>query len=385
MTNHHLHQNSRKEKLDHLADLWIKENKHESIQKGTYQKGLIKIRAEPEDIKYIEEKIAKLLMKSVPENSSLKIGPIPTQDAMKAFRNSTPVSRIYELINDPKIKWANDEHITIKAYIMACFSELAYLHLTEYELTNEPRYKLFNPSLALDDFIKRGIRINLRDILINLDIPISVIETDNFVYVISKFRDFHIVAVRGTTFKKNNKISLDEVKIDLNAWHYQAPQGKYHRGFGKEAERAIPLLQNEIDNVSKIYFTGHSLGAAVASILTQLWPNKSEVAKPYIFSSPRFGTNLAVNWLPRYSYANPKDIVPHLPPKVIGYSDLGAEFYMIPTSKHRSSGFMSVLHTVRVKKYHSIEALRRGIGKSVQIDFPETIYIDSLLSKIRTS
>jgi hypothetical protein len=99
-----------------------------------------------------------------------------------------------------------------------------------------------------------------------------------------------------------------------------------------------PLAPNETDLVA---FTGHSLGAAVASVATILLAQMGfKVGMSYNFESPRFGNDIFAktyddvftHQFPTYRVTYAMDPVPHLPPRIPilfsrSYTHAGFEAY----------------------------------------------------------
>ena len=109
-----------------------------------------------------------------------------TEKIIKAFRKmtpATPLGKLRELIENIGAGWESDDETPEKAYALACFSELAYLHLAAYELQDRDRYKIF-PSSTLRDLIASGTKIDLKQVVsaIAEDIKIQSVERPHFVY-----------------------------------------------------------------------------------------------------------------------------------------------------------------------------------------------------------
>ncbi len=134
---------------------------------------------------------------------------------------------------------------------------------------------------------------------------------------------FAIVAFRGSEiWKKEGKFDLNKVIADLKAdvdirltdW----PRGgKVHRGF-KEALDEVWLdlsvyIRRLNDKGCKIWMTGHSLGAALATLGASRYGNVQGV---YSFGSPRVGNDVYKEKLDVkiYRIVNNDDIVARVPP-----------------------------------------------------------------------
>ena len=135
---------------------------------------------------------------------------------------------------------------------------------------------------------------------------------------------FAIVAFRGSEIWKKqetfdlNKVFADfktNVDIRLTDW----PQGgKVHRGFKEALEEVwldlLPYIRQLDGKGCKIWVTGHSLGAALATLCAGRYGNVQGV---YTFGSPRVGNeafkeNFDVNI---YRIVNNDDIVARVPAK----------------------------------------------------------------------
>lgn len=135
---------------------------------------------------------------------------------------------------------------------------------------------------------------------------------------------FAIVAFRGSEFwKKNEKSDLKKMIADLTAnidiWLTDwKPGGKVHRGFKEALDEAWPDLLPHIkklqDKGCKIWITGHSLGAALATLCAGRYGNVQGV---YTFGSPRVGNEVFKEnfHLKLYRFVNNDDIVTRVPPR----------------------------------------------------------------------
>ncbi|HEX8624766.1 MAG TPA: lipase family protein [Allosphingosinicella sp.] len=341
-----------------------------------YQKVLRSLRPSAEDIDYIDRRVqAERAARAAGQPSPRALPYVPPHDAIMAFHGRTPMARLYNCINRVDVDWQTDPRDPIKAYVLACFSELAYLHLTDQELAARDRYKLFEPSVTRAALRNWPLRLDLVAIMARADIPITIIETKKFVFLVARVHGYIVIAVRGTH-------GFRDILLDLEALKNPARNGFYHRGFGDEAAIALPDLVKAVGDKRPIYITGHSLGAAVASILTQIWPDQSRVRTPYLFASPRFGTPAAARRLPRYAYVRPLDPIPHAPPRWLGYSDQGAQTFSLPPGSSRRGGWASLWAVLRSRSLseHSIEGHRRLLGEVVGEVFPERVYVDALVA-----
>ena len=147
---------------------------------------------------------------------------------------------------------------------------------------------------------------------------------------------FAIVAFRGSEmWKKREKIDLNamfadlKTNIDIRLTDWEQG-GKVHRGFNEALDEVWPDLLPHIKNLHrngcKIWMTGHSLGAAFATLAASRFGNVQGV---YTFGSPRVGDgafreNLKIRI---YRIVNNDDIVPRVPPSG-GYVHVGELKYI---------------------------------------------------------
>ena len=139
-----------------------------------------------------------------------------------------------------------------------------------------------------------------------------------------------VVASRGTEPNEWN-----DVQANANAMTVLAETaGRVHRGFKKEVDDVWPMLETALMlNTKPVWFCGHSLGGAMATIcagrcfLSHISSNPEEL---YTFGSPRVGDRRYVNFikLTHYRWVNNNDIVPRVPPVWMGYRHRGREIYL---------------------------------------------------------
>lgn len=144
--------------------------------------------------------------------------------------------------------------------------------------------------------------------------------------------DFAVLAFRGTEVKKKK-----DVLTDLRATQIVAIEGGVHRGFQgaydsvkDEVEKALASLDKKLP----IYLTGHSLGAALATVATQNLDQRSKfrdrIAACYTFGSPRVGNTKYDRAFkaPIYRMVNTTDIVTVIPLLAMGYVHIGDIRYL---------------------------------------------------------
>lgn len=143
-----------------------------------------------------------------------------------------------------------------------------------------------------------------------------------------------IIAFRGTEPNEWN-----DIKADMDASKALAETvGHVHRGFKKEVDDLWPQLEEMLVSrkknlIKKLWFTGHSLGGAMASIcagrclLAHIDTSPEQI---HTFGSPRVGTKRYINHakVDYYRWVNNNDIVTRTPPVWLGYRHAGKEMYL---------------------------------------------------------
>ena len=185
------------------------------------------------------------------------------------------------------------------AFKLALFAKLAYEK--QRKARAQARRWGFNRSVLLD--IQKGKDIHTQCL-------VSANSTDI------------VVAFRGSEAKKEDWLS------NLQAVREAGPLlgTKAHEGFQDALYPVAVGLANTIDefknNDQKLWFTGHSLGGALASLAAGVMAeNNYPIFGLYTFASPRPGDKVFAEQLgeaiegPHYRVVNSLDVVPHVPPE----------------------------------------------------------------------
>jgi len=148
-------------------------------------------------------------------------------------------------------------------------------------------------------------------------------------------KDDCVVACRGT-----EPTEFNDIKADLNALMVGAEiGGKVHKGFQNEVDDLWPNMQSAILKLGgkktykvDIWFCGHSLGAAMATIVASRCYEDDECPNPqelYTYGSPRVGDKTYVEKLKvtHHRYQNNNDVVTRVPLWIMGYRHDGIHHY----------------------------------------------------------
>ena len=139
-----------------------------------------------------------------------------------------------------------------------------------------------------------------------------------------KGADAHVLSFRGTEVTEKSDV-LADLKAGKNL---EASGGKVHVGFKDELNKLWPAITVSLANIDALYVTGHSLGAAMATIAASRIQTK--VIALVTFGSPRAGNQEFVNSLTvtHYRVQNNCDDVTKVPFLLMGFAHHGTHKYM---------------------------------------------------------
>jgi|688.fasta_scaffold24829_4 triacylglycerol lipase len=164
-----------------------------------------------------------------------------------------------------------------------------------------------------------------------IDIP----STDTQAFIAGD-KDKIIVSFRGTQPGK-----LKDILSDLKFGRIYGPLGKVHSGFllslsSAWREIAATIRQFQ-DSKQTLWFTGHSLGAALATLAVgKMVEFAYDVDGLYTFGQPRAGNHTFANAINEemvakqkkyFRFVNNNDVVPRVPLRSTGYADAGYFLY----------------------------------------------------------
>ena len=146
-------------------------------------------------------------------------------------------------------------------------------------------------------------------------------------------KDDIVIACRGTQPTEFNDISAD-----LKAFPVVAETiSRVHRGFKAEVDELWPMVCEDVSRTvnvkKKLWICGHSLGAAMATIMANRCECDSSLNNPeelYTYGSPRVGWRTYVKSFGtvHHRWKNNNDIVTTVPPKFMGYKHCGELHYL---------------------------------------------------------
>ena len=148
-------------------------------------------------------------------------------------------------------------------------------------------------------------------------------------YLFSNDNDL-VIACRGT-----EPTQWADIKSDINALPVRSETvSRVHKGFKDAVDELWPEIEIDISNDKRnIWLCGHSLGAAMATIMTsRLWHNLDlkDPEELYTFGSPRVGWSGYVKdaGFVHHRWRNNNDIVTTVPFILMGYKHHGKQRYL---------------------------------------------------------
>src|SRR5262245_21702478 len=278
------------------------------------------------------------------------------------------------------IDWTRAEFDIEKAYCMALLSELAYLNITDEEYDHPYRAELV-PCEYHAAAVRQGYRIDfaseagLRHAE-GLQL-IDIIVTKYFVALVLKsYERLIVISIRGTQFAYDWKLNLD-IRKDTSQGFI------FHRGFLTEALKLLYHIERApyaamFEGRTPVYFTGHSLGGAVAAICFGIGRHSYDIPQrrwAYTFATPRYSIlKTLMRIRTPYHIRRLGDIVPSLPPRLLGYYDIRPEFDLNGNVVAESTGVDFTLFLKRnltlwgwrsLLREHSMELYRKTIGDNL--------------------
>jgi triacylglycerol lipase len=143
-------------------------------------------------------------------------------------------------------------------------------------------------------------------------------------YLLKDMNGMHVLSFRGTEVSEPSDV-LADLKAGKNV---EAIGGKIHVGFKGEINKLWPSIEKAVANIDSLHVTGHSLGAAMATIAAGRM--QSKVTALVTFGSPRVGNKEYVKCLTvtHYRVQNNCDDVTKVPFRLMGFDHHGTHRYM---------------------------------------------------------
>ncbi|KAI9290940.1 alpha/beta-hydrolase [Neoconidiobolus thromboides FSU 785] len=149
-----------------------------------------------------------------------------------------------------------------------------------------------------------------------------------------------IISFRGSANLQNWLINAQIGKVPMN---FGGNSYSVHRGFKTVTDNLFPTITSYLTPLMvsypqyKIVVTGHSLGAAIASLMALRIKYKLSVPDNklnlYTYGGPRIGDPDFARFVNRHGFTigrfvNENDVVPHLPPEISDYNHHQRELWV---------------------------------------------------------
>ncbi|UNC15757.1 hypothetical protein FE249_16760 [Acidiphilium multivorum] len=293
-------------------------------------------------------------------------------------------------------------------YICSLMAELAYCQVSEDEFDTLNRAKVI-PCQIYKSILEARKTTNIALAFGADGGDNTFVAVDRSVVSIGyKIENYLFVAFRGTSFLYDWLINFRINPVSIKSYNYffnyknkyskyliKSHYGLYHSGFAEEALRISLIISEKyhklFEGVEHVFYSGHSLGGAIAAISAALLPN-STTYSIHIIGAPRYCDVSAY-------YSNLMDvpvqimrrgdIVPFVPPRCFGYADhpiqtdtQGVQFKDRKTSSSISYLIWTSMLFLRLAaKPHAIDLYRRELGKTANAKMATAPLVD--LDKIR--
>lgn len=142
-----------------------------------------------------------------------------------------------------------------------------------------------------------------------------------------------------TAFRGTEPTQLRDWMTDADLNFVGGPGGGVHDGFYRALGYVYPEIRNTLSefqrNGQSLWFTGHSLGAALAmlTVAKLIQEEDRPVYGLYTFGQPRTGDKDFARTYNQeikartFRFVNNNDVVPRVPPRELGYSHAGTFLY----------------------------------------------------------
>jgi triacylglycerol lipase len=218
------------------------------------------------------------------------------------------------------------------SWLMACFSELAYLRFNPLFTNNQQKELITKYLEEFAEKNKKSSLLKLLDIvgydheaeterlIAELDLLnatlVKTFDSNGTQAILISTDKFITLAFRGT-----ESTSIKDIKSDTKATTTKCDSGgNIHSGFKAAFEEVASEIQSTLNREAfankTLFITGHSLGGALATIAAKKLNHTGGIASCYTFGSPRVGDE---DWIsniktPLYRIVNAADCVTMMPP-----------------------------------------------------------------------
>lgn len=224
---------------------------------------------------------------------------------------------------------------------------------------------MFDPKFALD------VMLPLAEAAYDLSkLPkgwglIAPIQPDNFGFVAQSSQAV-IISFRGTEQDCEWREDFDALAVPN-----QYGKGMVHRGFQEQYSKiraSVIVALSKANTHLPLWITGHSLGAALATLCqADLAPVHDPLC--YTWAGPRVGWIDFANWfdslnLECYRIVNEWDLVPQVPPVLLGYKFQGQQILIDGGKPPLEEDHFRIAHSLELSYRPGMERSITGLPKA---------------------
>lgn len=196
-------------------------------------------------------------------------------------------------------------------------------------------------------------------------------------------KDRMIVAFRGTETNPGDMAS--DARFKRVGW--DGP-GHVHQGFLEALDVVWDRLVASMEEISApgqtLWFTGHSLGGALAVLAAMRWTaqgRKPSVNGLYTIGQPRVGDKALADQLGNklgeraFRYINNRDVVPRVPLRAMGYADAGRVLYFDSSGRLHTDPalWFRLLDVAFTDLDRAKESLKEAVGDHSAVEYVERL------------
>jgi len=184
------------------------------------------------------------------------------------------------------------------------------------------------PQPSLDSFLAAA-NFNKREFFLNKDTDTQAMLVEH-----TGTPPYAVLAFRGTEQVRKDFIT----DLKLGKFTLFGTKKNAHDGFEEALDSVWIDIEAELNKLPAncpLFYTGHSLGAALATLAAAKHPPKAL----YTFGSPQVGNLAFVNTLPSipiHRVVDDKDVVPTLPPPFVNFQHAGQEHKLVVQKRNFS-------------------------------------------------
>jgi predicted lipase len=192
---------------------------------------------------------------------------------------------------------------------------------------------------------------------------VSAIQPDNFGLVATSGA-VTAIAFRGTETKGEWLEDFDGLAVPNAFGNGMVHQGFHYQYVKLRATILAGLAQANLHS-GPVWITGHSLGAALATLCASDLATAGRDTLTYTWAGPRVGWHDYADWFNKkvpdfFRIVNEWDVVPRVPPAVNGYEHVGTEILIDGGRPKLDRDFLKTAHNLELSYRPGVAGLDPG-------------------------